>query len=425
MPRTRARSGGFRFQPFSRRQLQLLNWWRDGSPVSERFICIADGAIRSGKTTAMIASFLQFTQERFGMKQGEGVDFILAGRSIGVLKRNVIGPTLRMLNAWGWPYEFNRSDYVITIGVNRYWLFGANNEKSQDVVQGMTAAAALLDEAALMPESFINQVLGRCSVDGSKVFMNCNPAGPYHFLKTDYINKADEMSVYHIHFEMDDNLTLSAEVKRRFYSMFKGVFHQRFILGLWVQAEGLIYDMFGEADIVQDSDVTPAILKRCERFIACDYSTKNPCVFLDIRYDGKTALVLNEYYFDSKAERYQKTDQQYVADMETFIGDEEPRSIVIDPSAASFRVALRNTRHRVRDADNSVLDGIRVTASLLALGRLKIHRRCVKTIEEMRVYAWDEKAALRGAEQPVKEHDHAPDALRYFCRTIVRERDIN
>ncbi|MDD3212787.1 MAG: PBSX family phage terminase large subunit [Eubacteriales bacterium] len=418
----RKKVGGFRFRPFSRRQLQLLNWWRAGSPHAKDFIVLADGAIRSGKTTAMIASFLHFTQERFASSDGEGADFILAGRSIGVMKRNVVGPMLRMLNAWGWPYEFNRSDYVISIGTNRYWLFGANNEKSQDVVQGMTAAGALLDEAALMPQSFINQVLGRCSVENAKVFLNCNPAGPYHYLKTDFIDKAREMGVYHLHFEMDDNLTLSEETKARYHRTFKGVFYQRFILGRWVQAEGLIYDMFGDASIVDEVDAR--FLQASERYIVCDYGTTNPCVFLDVRYDGTTALVLREYYFDSKAERYQKTDQQYAEDMDKFIDGNEPRSIVIDPSAASFRTALRKNGHRVREADNDVLDGIRVTASLFVLGRLKIHRQCAKTIEEFRVYVWDEKAARRGVEQPLKVHDHAPDALRYFCRTIVRDRDL-
>ncbi len=412
------RRAAFQFKPFSRRQLQLLNWWRDGSPHADKFICIADGAIRSGKTTAMIASFLRFTQECF-----TGRDFILAGRSIGVLKRNLINPMLRMLNAWGWPYEFNRSDYVLTIGTNAYWLFGANNEKSQDVVQGMTAAGALLDEAALMPQSFVEQVLGRCSVDGAKVFMNCNPSGPYHYLKTDFIDHADEMGVLHLHFGMDDNLTLSQEVKARYHRTFKGVFFQRFILGRWVQAEGVIYDMFGGDAII---DTLPADLATAyHRYIACDYGTKNPCVFLDTRYNGIQALIVDEYYFDSSAERYQKTDQQYVEDMERFIGEDEPRAIVLDPSAASYRVALRQRGHKVREADNDVLDGIRMVASMMALGRLKIHRRCVKTIAEVRAYVWDEKAAKRGAEQPLKEHDHAADALRYFCKTIVRDRDLN
>ena len=273
-----------------------------------------------------------------------------------------------------------------------------------------------------MPLSFVNQALGRCSVEGNKIFMNCNPAGPYHYLKTDFIDHAREKEVYHLHFEMDDNLTLSQATKDRYHRTFKGVFYQRFILGRWVQAEGLIFDMFSEDDIADEAD--PNFLLHSERYIACDYGTSNPCTFLDIRYDGKTVLVLNEYYFDSRAERYQKTDHQYVRDMEAFINGNEPRFIVIDPSAASFRTALRQARHRVREADNDVLDGIRVTASLFSLGRLKIHRRCAKTIEELRVYVWDEKAAQRGAEQPVKEHDHTCDALRYFCKTVIRDRDL-
>lgn len=412
---------GFHFQPFSRRQLQLLNWWRDGSPYADRFIVIADGAIRSGKTTAMIASFLQFTQEKFG-----GCDFIIAGRSIGALKRNVINPMTKMLTAWGWHYDYNRSDHVLTIGTNQYYMFGANSEKSQDIVQGMTAAGALLDEAAIMPQSFVEQALGRCSVEGAKVFMNCNPAGPFHYIKTDFIDKADESSVYRIRFEMTDNLTLSRKTLERYRRMFKGVFYQRFILGNWVQAEGLIYDMFDEDVNTFDTLSTPHNIESdYHRYIAVDYGTTNPCVFLDVRYNGTDIWVLNEYYFDSKEMRYQKTDQQYTADMEQFIAGDEPRRIIIDPSAGSFRVALRLQGHTVREANNDVLDGIRATASLLALGKLHISRRCVRTIEEIRVYAWDEKAAKRGDEQPVKSHDHAMDALRYFCRTVVRDGDIS
>jgi PBSX family phage terminase large subunit len=415
------RKAVFRFKQFSLRQLQVLNWWRAGSPYADRFILLADGAIRSGKTIAVIASFLQFSQTRFSTEE-DGQSFIFAGRSIGVLKRNVVNPMLMILNAWGWAYDYNRSDYVITIGSNAYYMFGANNEKSQDMIQGMTAAGALMDEAALMPQSFVEQALARCSVDGAKVFMNCNPGGPYHPLKTDYIDKADEMGVYHIHFDMEDNLTLSKETIRRNHAMFKGVFFQRFILGRWVQAEGLIYDMFGDAAIVDTVD--EIFLKNSERYIVCDYGTKNPCVFLDIRYNGIKALVVHEYYFDSAVDRYQKTDQQYVDDMEKFIGGAEPRFIVIDPSAASFRTALRQKGHKVREADNEVLDGIRVTSSMFVLGRLAVHRRCEKTIEELRAYVWDEKAARHGAEQPLKEHDHAPDALRYFCKTVVRDRDL-
>ena len=137
-----AKTAGFRFKPFSRRQLQLLNWWRDGSPYADNHIVLADGAIRSGKTTAMIASFLNFTQEQFSGR-GEEIDFILAGRSINVLDRNVVAPMLRMMNAWGWPYDYNRGKHVITVGNTQYWMFGANNEKSQDDLQGMTAAARL------------------------------------------------------------------------------------------------------------------------------------------------------------------------------------------------------------------------------------------------------------------------------------------
>lgn len=413
------RNNAFQFQQFSNKQLRLLNWWRDGSPVANRAICIADGAIRSGKTIAMIASFLQFAMESFN-----GCDFIIAGRTIGSLKRNVITPMLQMLRAWGWNYTYNRSENFIIIENNTFYLFGANTEASQDVMQGMTAAGAFADEGALFPQSFIEQMIGRCSIEGSKIFINCNPAGPFHFLKKDYIDKADEKGIYHIHFTMDDNLTLAASVKERFRRMFSGVFYSRYILGEWQQADGIIYPMFNEKMLFDDAELPSDLKETASHYIAVDYGTTNPCVFLDIWDDGKTAWVVDEYYWDSKDIEhgaYQKTDFEYVQDMQKFIGAEHPKMIIIDPSAESFRVALRHKGYKIKNADNSVLIGIRHTASMMLMGNIRISRRCVRGIKELGTYSWDADLALKGEEKPIKVNDHFCDALRYFVETVVRE----
>lgn len=232
-------AGFFKFRPYSRKQLKLVTWWLPNSPYRDYDMLVADGSIRSGKTVAMIDSFTTWAQENFSNQ-----DFIIAGKSMGALKRNVIKPMFQILNVKGTPYHYNRSENFIEIGTNTFYCFGANTEASQDVLQGLTAAGAYADEAALFPKSFVDQMIGRCSIEGSKIFMNCNPAGPYHWFKTEYIDKAQEKRILHLHFTMDDNLSLSEKVKERFRSMFDGVFFQRYILGSWVLAEGIIYDMF-------------------------------------------------------------------------------------------------------------------------------------------------------------------------------------
>ena len=231
MPKKKKRPARFDFKPFSEQQRRLIHWWRPMAMSSENDIVIADGAIRSGKTIAMIIGFLTWSQEMFS-----GQSFILAGKTMGALKKNVVRPMLQMLEAWGWPYEYVRSgtDARIEIGTNTYYLYGASTEASQDALQGLTAAGAYADEAALFPQNFIDQMMGRCSVEGSKVWMNCNPENPHNYINEEFIRKAKEKRVYHLHFMMEDNLTLSQkkieEYKRKW--LHSSVFYKRFILGL-------------------------------------------------------------------------------------------------------------------------------------------------------------------------------------------------
>lgn len=249
MPKKTKKTPAFKFQPFSIKQQRLIHWWRPQVKASENDFIIADGSIRSGKTIAMICGFLLWSQELFS-----GQAFILAGKTMGALKKNVVKPMLQILEAWGWPYTYIRagSDAHIEIGSNVYYLYGANTEASQDALQGLTAAGAYADEAALFPQSFIDQMIGRCSVAGAKIWMNCNPESPHNYIKAEFIDKAKEKKVYRLHFEMDDNLTLSPAVKLRYKRAWPtgSVFYKRFILGLWVAADGLIYQQF--ADHVQD-----------------------------------------------------------------------------------------------------------------------------------------------------------------------------
>lgn len=404
-------AAAFEFQPFSRKQKKLLTWWMPQSPYRDWDMVIAEGSIRSGKTTAMIDGFLTWSLSSF-----EDQNFILAGKSMGALKRNVIKPMLQILAAKGIAYRYHRSQHYIEIGRNTYYCFGANNEASQDVLQGLTAAGALLDEVALFPQSFVEQAIGRCSVEGAKLWLNCNPESPYHHIKVEYIDKAREKRILHLHFELDDNLTLSRQVKERYKRLFTGLWYKRFILGLWVLAEGAIYDMWD--DDVHTVDVIPA---RFDRYLlGVDYGTSNPTAFLLIGQVGLKLYVIDEYYFDSTQAGRQKTDAEYSRDLQRFIEGRRPEAIIVDPSAASFIAQLRKDGVAgIRHADNEVLNGIRNVASFLSGKRLFVYRKkCPNLLKEFASYVWDPKAQKKGEDKPVKANDHCLDALRYVIQTM-------
>ena len=274
-----------------------MNWWREGSPYRNRDIMIADGSIRSGKTIACICSFLIWSMECFS-----GQNFILSGKTIGSLKKNVIGPMLQILTAWGIPYRYVRSgEQYIEIGTNTYYLYDAHNESSQDKIQGLTAAGALADEAALFPRNFIEQMIGRCSVEGAKIFMNCNPESPAHYVKTELLDKAEEKNIYHLHFTMDDNLALSPKTKEKFYRMFTGVFYKRFILGLWAATDGLIYQQFADEKERFLLNAAPSDIQYA--VIGVDFGgTKSAHSFTltGLTKGFRQIVILDEFYHDNK-----------------------------------------------------------------------------------------------------------------------------
>ena len=420
----------FRFKPFSNQQLKILTWWLPDSSVKDMDGIIADGAIRSGKTLSMSLSFVMWAMYSF-----RGQNLAMCGKTIGALRRNVITTLKLMLRARGYQVTDKRADNVLIIrrnGVENYfYLFGGRDESSQDLVQGVTLAGVFFDEVALMPESFVNQATGRCSVSGSKFWFNCNPANPLHWFKVNWIDaieaedEAKRKRLVYLHFTMEDNLSLTEEVKRRYRSMYVGVFYSRYIEGKWVSADGLIYDMFSKANIIKDSDVPVGMIHHphTRRYVAIDYGTSNACAFLDIYDDGQRIWVLHEYYYSGREKGKQKTDSEYAEDLTGF-ANSEVLYYILDPSALSFKTELRKRGLRVKDADNEVLDGIRMTASLFASRKLLVHERCKRLIAELQGYIWDEKAALRGVEQPVKVNDHACDALRYFCKTMIHPRRL-
>lgn len=401
-----------------------MAWWTPGSPFADYDGIIADGAIRSGKSMSMSLSFVQWATTTFN-----GMNFGICGKTINSVRRNVVNDLKTMLEVRGYAVNDKLSTNCITIErnghSNDFYLFGGTDERSQDLVQGITLAGILLDEVALMPESFVNQATGRCSVEGSKMWFNCNPAGSrMHWFKQLWINLFREKRLLYLHFTMDDNPSLSEKMKARYRAMYVGAFYRRYIEGRWVSAEGIIYDMWSPENIFEAMPDQPIL---GTRYIGVDYGTTNPMVFLDCRDNGRELLIVNEYYYNSRAQtgRAQKTDKQYADDFENFVGHDHSVTVIIDPSAESFKVELRNRGYRLKDADNTVNDGIRVTSVMIQLRKLRVLKGMTPNlINEVESYIWDDKAVQRGEEKPVKENDHAMDAMRYLCNTLITRRRL-
>lgn len=440
--KSRQKGQTFHFSPFSRKQKQVLTWWCKDSPVHDKDGIIADGAIRSGKTVSMSLSFAMWAMSTFN-----GQNFAMCGKTIGSFRRNVLFWLKLMLKSRGYSVIDRRADNLIIIRKgdteNYFYIFGGKDERSQDLIQGITLAGVFFDEVALMPESFVNQATGRCSVEGSKFWFNCNPDGPYHWFKVNWIDKstgyigkerveqirkkaAEEgkdpglKEILYLHFTMDDNLSLSEEIKARYRSMYIGVFFKRYILGLWAAAEGVIYDMFDPEKHVKNIKEFFQILVNGNRYVSCDYGTQNATVFLlwNKGIDGKWYCI-REYYYSGRDKGKQKTDAEYADDLKKWLDGTRIKAMIVDPSAASFIAELRKRGYKVIKANNDVLDGIRLVGMLLNLEMLIFSSSCTETIKEFASYIWDEKAAEHGEDKPVKQHDHGCDAVRYFVSTVL------
>jgi PBSX family phage terminase large subunit len=400
MPKKLKKNKSFQFKPFSPKQLKLLNFWREESPWKDVDLIIADGSIRSGKTIACICSFLQWSQETF-----EGESFILSGKTMGALKRNVIKPMLQILTAWGWSYNYNRSENFIEIGLNTYYMYGANTEASQDALQGLTAAGAYGDEAALFPQSFIDQMIGRCSVEGSKVFLNCNPEGPHHYIKEEFIDKVKEKNVYHLHFTMDDNLTLSQKVKDKFRRMFTGVFFKRFILGLWVAADGLIYQQF--ADDPENYLIDDEWLKEHTILygtIGVDFGgTKSAHAFTFTGFTKgfKEVVTIKEYYKKKRISpstleadfcEFVKVIQSKYKCYEAYM-DSAEQTLIAGMEAAVIKAGIAiDIKNAIKGPIN---DRIAFYNSMMSQGRYKIHKSCKHLKEAFESAVYDDKQVTK------------------------------
>lgn len=384
------------------------------------------GAIRSGKTVASLLRWLIYVASA---PPGE---LVVVAKTSQTAARNVFAP-LQDVGLFG--ELASQTHYTVgapsaTILGRRVWVIGANDVKAEGRLRGLTCAGAYVDEATLIPQGFWTQLLGRLSVAGAKLFATTNPDNPQHWLRKDFMLRQDQLNLRHWHFTLNDNPFIDPEVKRSYEVEFVGLFYRRFVLGEWVAAEGAVYDMWDpQRHLV---DIIPPIVSWIAAGV--DYGTTNPFAaeMLGLGANGVLYLV-DEFRYDSKQAHRQLTDAEYSVRLRdwmnqvpvpasrrqngTWLRGVSPEYVVVDPSAASFRIQLHNDGITNVPADNSVLDGIRVLSSLLAAGKLLVHRSCEGFAAEIGGYSWDDDARLKGEDKPIKADDHHLDGLRYAVKT--------
>jgi PBSX family phage terminase large subunit len=389
----------FEWGKFSKKALKSIR-------ESNARINIWEGSVRSGKTISSIVRWLDY------IETGPKGDLLMCGKTERTLKRNILDVIESIVGSKN--YKLNQGQGEVYIFGRRIYIVGANDERAEGKIRGLTLAGAYCDEITLYPESFWTMLLSRLSVKGAKLFGTTNPDSPYHWLKVNYIDRANELDIKVFSFRLEDNPNLDPNYIEQLKKEYTGLWKKRYIDGLWVMAEGVVYDMFDERKHVISE------MPECERYwVAVDYGTNNPTVFLLQGQKGNVYYTLKEYYYDSTKTGRQKTDVEYAKDLKEFIGDKKVTAIIVDPSAASFIAQLRkNGFFNVKKADNEVLDGIRHVSTLLSNNRYFVHESCKNLIKEKASYVWDMKAQQKGEDKPLKQNDHASDAERYGLYTM-------
>lgn len=402
------------FRKLSKKQKQVFRWcYKPGS-----YALICDGSVRSGKTAAMSCSFVHWAMRNFS-----GENFAICSNTVQAAERNIITPLQQMTDVtYYYRIAYLGSKHILTVTgnghTNSFYIFGGKDESSYKLIQGITLAGVLFDEVALMPESFVQQAIARTlSVDAAKLWFNCNPDSPEHWFYKNWVQAADKgerTDTLHLHFTMEDNPVMTPEKIERTKSIFHGVFYDRYIRGLWVVAEGLVYPMFGKQHIGIPSSLTG------DWFISCDYGTMNPTSMgLWCRtFDGH-AYRVKESYYDGRRQGKPRTDEEHYATLCALAEGHDIQEVIVDPSAASFIECIyRHGRFRVVKADNKVDAGIQDTATLLGQGRLHFSPDCTDILREFGLYRYDTKKT-EGDDRVIKANDHAMDDMRYFVRLAM------
>lgn len=421
----------FHFKPFSRKQAQVLTWWTDGSAVKDYDGIIADGSIRSGKTLSMSLSFILWAMHTFN-----GQNFGMSGKTIGSFRRNVLASLKPMIKARGYAIKDNRADNLVVISKgdveNYFYIFGGKDERSQDLIQGITLAGMLFDEVALMPQSFVNQATARCSVEGAKFWFNCNPENPQHFFYTEWIKQYKAKNLLYLHFTMDDNLSLSEKVKQRYKGMYTGVFYKRFILGRWVVADGLCFEQFAnEPDRWQKAEAEKDI-----NFISIgvDFggtNSKTTFVATAIHGNFERIGVIKDYKLDGAkgtidANRLNAEFVRFVRELQKEY--KAPIKYAFCDCAETYLIAgIKNAVKAaglglaVGDSEKgTIIDRIVCVNTLLNMDRVYILRSCGQVINALRSALWDAKAAEKGIDKRRDDFTTDVDTCDAFEYSISR-----
>ncbi len=389
---------------YTPKQRELMRLWQKNELAR---INLLEGSVSSGKTWISLVLWAFWVKT-----MPEDKLYLMCAKSLTTLKRNCLLLLQELVGEKNFTFSIPAKEGRL---FGRQVLFeGANDARAESKIRGMTLQGAYCDELTQFPEDFFAMLLSRLRVSGAKLIATTNPDNPSHWLMLRYIKRADELDFLDVKFTIDDNTMLPKDYVENIKREYTGVFYDRFILGRWVVAEGLVYQFDRERHITAE---TPAKGKG-RWFISVDYGTLNPfsaglwCVA-----DG-VATRVREYYYSGREKTALRTDEEYYAELERLAGGAPVEYVVVDPSAASFIETIRrHGRFPVRKARNEVLSGIRLTAALLRAGRLKIHENCKDAIREFGLYCWDERGET---DRPLKVNDHAMDDIRYFCSTVMR-----
>lgn len=430
------------YAPFCVKQVDYLK------RCYNNWLNVAEGGKRAGKNVLNIMAWCE------ALEVHKDKLHLAAGVSVASAKLNIIDSNGYGVKNWfegrcrSGKYQERDALYINTAtGEKIILISGGGKEGDERYIKGNSYGSAYLTEVNECAKSFVKEVFDRTlSSSERKIFLDLNPKSPQHWFYTDVLDmhqanndKYENYGFNYEHFTLHDNFSFSVEkIKEIIRTYAKNtVWYIRDILGRRTNAEGIIYDMFSPDNQYKDGN-GPNYDLYYFRYYAIDYGTTNPFALLEIIEQTnpftniKEYFVEREYFYDSKKHNRQKDDSEYVEDVEKFMLDKDNSikrytAIIIDPSAASFKVALRKrsiksrTTEDVINAKHEVIQGIRLVSSLLRVKRLKINKdKCPNLITEFSSYIWNAKASERGTEEPVKAFDHALDALRYFVFTIVK-----
>jgi PBSX family phage terminase large subunit len=397
------------FETLSPKQKTVFKWCYGND--YKALIC--DGSVRSGKTISMVTSFILWAMSEFN-----GATFGICGKTVQSAERNIVTPLQGIVDVTHYySVRYTRSNHCLVVSTSRksnsFYVFGGKDESSYSLIQGITLSGVLFDEVALMPRSFVEQAVTRTvSVENAKLWFNCNPASSEHWFYKDWVQNAKNRQA--LHFTMEDNPTMSPTQIAYAKSQFSGVFYDRYILGLWVLAEGLVYPMFKQEYILEEYTPTAD----ATYYISCDYGILNPTSMGLWALEHDKAVRLKEYYYDGRKNQ-PRTDEEHYQALETLASGYNVQFVIVDPSASSFIECIkRHKKFRVRKANNDVIGGISNVSTLISNDKLLICESCKGILKELSLYRWDDSTSEK--DSVIKEHDHACDDMRYFVNTVAK-----